>query len=105
VCWCVFRGHASGRNRIPESVFEYSHEKSEEHQELHTRIWKCKVYYSVHGDRFDELARVVYIYCINTIAWSFELSLISRRRRSLFKLKDSDAGRGGSWFVAHAIRQ
>jgi len=45
------------------------------------------------------------IYCLNTVAWVFELSLTSRRRRSLFKVKDSDAGRGGSWFVPHAIRQ
>lgn len=45
------------------------------------------------------------IYSLNTVGWIFELSLTSRRRRSLFKFKDSDAGRGGSWFVPHAIRQ
>jgi hypothetical protein len=45
------------------------------------------------------------IYYLNTAACVFDLSLTSRRRQSLFKVKDSDAGRGGSWFVPHAIRQ
>ena len=80
MCWCVFSGHASGRNRIPESVFEYSHEKSEEHQELHTRTWKCKVCFSVHGEGFDELARVVYIYCLNTIVRIFKRYLGKKKK-------------------------
>jgi hypothetical protein len=56
----------------------------------------------LYGNEWEENRM---IYCLNTVEWIFELSLTSRRRRSLFKLKDSNAGQGGSWFVPHAIRQ